>query len=162
MKVKRRRVIEMAKEEKKKEYGLTDLPGVGAATAEKLQEAGLDSLMSIAVVSPGEIVELTGLSAANARKIINVARNKLDMGFESGEDLLKKREQLVKITTGSKGFDALIGGGVEAGAITECFGAYGSGKTSLAHQLAVNVQLPKDQGGAEGIAVWIDSESTLS
>ena len=151
----------MAKEEKKKEYGLTDLPGVGAATAEKLQEAGLDSLMSIAVVSPGEIVELTGLSAANARKIINFARNKLDMGFESGEDLLKKREQLVKITTGSKSFDALIGGGIEAGAITECFGAYGSGKTSLAHQLAVNVQLPKDQGGAEGIAVWIDSESTL-
>ena len=33
--------------------------------------------------------------------------------------------------------------------------------TSLAHQLAVNVQLPKDKGGADGIAVWIDSEGTI-
>jgi len=33
--------------------------------------------------------------------------------------------------------------------------------TAIAHQLAVNVQLPRDQGGAEGIAVWIDTESTF-
>ncbi|MBS3151636.1 DNA repair and recombination protein RadA, partial [Candidatus Woesearchaeota archaeon] len=31
----------------------------------------------------------------------------------------------------------------------------------IAHQLTVNVQLPKDKGGAEGMAVWIDSEGTI-
>lgn len=140
---------------------LTKLPGVGSATAEKLIQAGFDNLMSIAVSSPGQLVEVAGVTEATARKIIKAARDELNMGFETGEDLLKKREQVIRIKTGSKAFDDLLGGGVESGAITEAYGAYGSGKTTLAHQLAVNVQLPKEKGGAGGIAVWIDSEGTL-
>lgn len=157
------KVIEKKEEvkEEKKEFTIEELPGVGAATAEKLKEAGFNTLMGIAVASPGQITETAGVGEAVARRIINVARNKLDMGFESGEDLLKKRLNVTKITTSSKAFDSLIGGGIETGAITECYGAYGSGKTSLAHQLAVNVQLPKSEGGADGIAVWIDSEGTI-
>lgn len=148
-------------ETKKEQPKIEDLPGVGAATAEKLREAGFNNLMSLAVASPGELVEVAGVGEAVARKIINTARNKLDMGFESGEDLLKRREQVIKITTGSNALNSLLGGGVETGAITEMYGAYGSGKTSLAHQLAVSVQLPKEKGGANGIAVWIDSEGTF-
>ena len=144
-----------------KEFTIYDLPGVGAATAEKLTSGGFDTMLSIAVASPGELVTLTGVTEAAARKIIITAREKLDMGFESGEELLKKREAVIKITTGSKNLDAIIGGGVETGAVTEVYGSYGSGKTSLAHQLAVNVQLPKEQGGADGAVVWIDSEGTL-
>lgn len=149
----------MAKE--KKEFSVEDLPGVGAATAEKLKDAGLDNLISIAVSSPSELAEVSGLTENAARKIIQFARGKMEMDFESGEDLLKKREQVVKITTGSKAFDEMLGGGVETGALTEAFGAFGSGKSSLAHQLAVSVQLPREQGGAEGMAVWIDTEGTL-
>ncbi|MDD5178343.1 MAG: DNA repair and recombination protein RadA [Candidatus Nanoarchaeia archaeon] len=145
----------------KKEITLKDLPGVGAATAEKLNEAGFEDLMSLAVSSPGELVNVAGVTEATARKIIKAAREGLNMGFESGEDLLKKRESVVKITTGSKEFDKILGGGVETGAITEVYGAYGSGKTSLAHQLSVNVQLSKEKGGAEGMAVWIDTEGTI-
>jgi len=150
----------MAKNETK-EFTIQDLPGVGAATAEKLISSGFDTMLSIAVASPGELVNTAGVTEAAARKIINTAREKLDMGFESGEELLKKREMVVKITTSSKNLDNIIGGGVETGAVTEVYGSYGSGKTSLAHQLAVNVQLPKEQGGADGAVVWIDSEGTL-
>jgi len=150
----------MAKKDEK-EFTITDLPGVGAATAEKLITGGFDTMLSIAVASPGEVVTLTGVTEAAARKIISTAREKLDMGFESGEELLKKRGMVVKITTGSKNLDNIIGGGVETGAVTEVYGSYGSGKTSLAHQLAVTVQLPKEQGGAGGAIVWIDSEGTL-
>jgi len=149
------------KEKENKEFQIEDLPGVGAATAEKLKESGYDNLMSIATASPAELVDLTGVGENVAKRIIQVARTKLDMGFETGEEILKKREQVIKITTGSKAFDDMLGGGIETGAITEVYGAYGSGKTSLAHQLAVNVSLPKEQGGAEGSSVWIDSEGTL-
>ena len=55
-------------------------------TAEKLSIAGFDNLMSIAVASPGELTEIAGVTESVARKIINTARNKLDMGFESGEE----------------------------------------------------------------------------
>jgi DNA repair protein RadA len=79
------------------------------------------------------------------------------MGFESGEVLMKKREQVAKITTGSKAFDTLMGGGFETGAVTECFGEFGSSKTQIAHLLAVNCQKndPKAQ------AVYIDTEGTF-
>ena len=137
-------------EKEKKDFNITDLPGVGAATAEKLEEAGFNTLMSIAVASPADMVEIAGVTEATARKIINVARNKLDMGFETGIEALEKRANVIKITTNSKALDGLFGGGIETNAITECYGQYGSGKSSLAHQLAVNVQLPKEKGGAEG------------
>ncbi|MBI5391561.1 DNA repair and recombination protein RadA [Candidatus Woesearchaeota archaeon] len=138
-----------------------DLPGVGPATAEKLQEAGYDTLLSIAVASPGELVEAGGLTESTARKVIQAARKAMSMGFESGEELMKKRENIVKITTASKALDALFGGGIESGAVTECYGEFGSGKSSLAHQLAITAQLPAEKGGAAGAVVWIDSESTF-
>jgi len=149
------------KEEKKKIETIEDLPGVGAATAEKLREAGYNDLVSIAVASPAEIVEVTGIGESAARKIINAARNNLDMGFETGDQVLKKREQIIKIKSGSQNIDQLVGGGFETGCISESFGAYGSGKTQLGHILSVRVQLPKEGGGASGMAVYIDTESTF-
>ena len=146
---------------KKDEVKIDELPGVGATTAEKLKEAGYTTLMSLAVASPGELVEVCAIGDAVAKKIINNARNKLDMGFESGEDLLRKREQILKISTGSRALDNLFGGGIESGGITECYGQFGAGKSALAHQLAVNIQLPKEKGGADGMALWVDTENTF-
>lgn len=141
----------------KKEITINDLPGVGAATAEKLKEAGYSNLMSVAVSSPGEMIDAAGITESAARKMINFARNSLDMGFESGEDILKRRESVSKITTGSKAFDDLMGGGFETGAITECFGEFGSGKTQVGHLLAVNCQADHP----DSIAVYIDTENTF-
>ncbi len=147
--------------EKKKDFSVKDLPGVGAATAEKLKEAGYDTLLSIAVSTPGEIVQASGVGENVARKIINTARDKMEMGFESGDELLVKRENIGRISTGSKAVDALLGGGVETGTITEMYGAFGSGKSAIAHTLAVTAKLPKEQGGIDGVVCWIDTESTF-
>lgn len=151
----------MAEKKEKGEISIEDLPGVGAATAEKLREAGFSDLLSIAVASAGQIVEIAGVGEAVARKIINVARNKLDMGFETGEALLKKAEQVERITTGSKELDKLLGGGVETGTITEMYGSFASGKSQVGFQLVVNVQLPKERGGLDGGVVFLDTESTF-
>lgn len=141
----------------KKEKTIYDLPGVGAATAEKLISVGFTDLMSIAVASPTELIEATGMGEALAKKMIAVARSSLEMGFESGEELLRRREKVLRIKTGSKAFDALLGGGFETGAIIECFGEFGSGKTQLGHVLAVNCQsVDKD-----AVAVYIDTENTF-
>ena len=136
---------------------LQELEGVGAATAEKLQSAGFSTLMSVAVASPGKITTASGVSEAVARKIIQHARNSLDMGFLSGIDMIKKREDVVRLKTGSDNFDNLLGGGFETGAISECFGAYGSAKTQIAHVLAVNCQ----KEDPEAVAVYIDTENTF-
>ncbi len=151
--------IESSEQEEKKEKSISDLPGVGAATAEKLKEAGYSDMMSIAVSSPGEMTDSAGVTEAVARKMINEARNSLDMGFESGADLLKKRDTIEKIKTTSETFDELMGGGFETGAITECFGEFGSGKTQVGHILATNLQ--KIKGAKAPVAVYIDTENTF-
>ena len=134
-----------------------DLPGVGAATAEKLRIAGYDDLMSIAVATPGELIEASGVNEAMAKKIIAAARTSLKMGFESGEDFLIRRQKVNKISTGSVAFDKMVGGGFETGAITEIYSAYGGGKTQIAHMLAINVQKAFD----DAVVVFIDTESTF-
>ena len=140
-----------------KEPSLEDLPGVGAATAAKLNEAGFTSMMAVAVATPGELVEASGVSEAVARKMINNARSSMSMGFESGIDMLAKRAKVDKLSTGSEAFNAMMGGGFETGAITECFGEFGSGKTQIAHILCVNIM----KNNPDAVAVYIDTENTF-
>ncbi len=143
--------------EEEQEMDVTTLPGVGAATAEKLQNAGFHDMLAVAVASPGRLVEAAGVSEAVARKIINAARDSMKMGFESGVEVLKKRQEVIKISSGCEQINTLLGGGFETGAITECFGEFGSGKTQIAHVLAVQV-LAADP---EANVVYIDTENTF-
>ncbi|MFN4046294.1 MAG: DNA repair and recombination protein RadA, partial [Acidilobaceae archaeon] len=147
--------------EKKPLRDLTDLPGVGPATAQRLVEAGYTTIEAVAVATPHELSAVANLPITQATKIIEAAREALDIKIKTAIDL--KKESLVrkKITTGSRNLDELLGGGVETKTITEFFGEYGTGKTQLCHQLAVNVQLPEDKGGLEAKAVYIDSEGTF-
>jgi len=86
----------------------------------------------------------------------------LDLGFQDGVEYARRRENISYITTGSKNLNELLGGrGIESRAITEAFGAFGSGKTQLGLTLAVNVQLPSEKGGTNGKCVFIDTEGTF-
>jgi len=142
------------------EKGIEGLPGVGDKTLEKLKDAGYADLMSIAAASAGEL-SVAGVGEETASKIIAAARDKLEMGFEPATKVLKRREQVGKLTTGSKSLDQLLGGGVETQSIIEAHGAFGSGKSQLAHQLALTVQLPPEKGGLGGKAIFIDTEQTF-
>jgi len=142
---------------KTKDMSLTGLPGVGPSTAEKLALSGFDNLMAIAVATVGEIVEATGLTDVMARKVIQASRASMDMGFMSGDEVMAKRQSVTKFPLYCAPFDALMEGGFETRAITECFGQYGSGKTQIGHLLAVNVQ-KMDPTAA---IVYIDTESTF-
>jgi DNA repair protein RadA len=149
--------IDLKNIQKTKDMSLTNLPGVGPSTAEKLSLAGFDNLLAVAVATIGEIVEASGVSEIVARKIIQAARASMDMGFMSGDEVLTKRQSVTKLPTYCAPFDSLMEGGFETRAITECFGQYGSGKTQIGHLLAVNVQ-KQDPTAA---VVYLDTESTF-
>jgi len=141
---------------------LEDLPGVGPATAEKLREAGFNTIEAIAVASPGELMACAEIGESTAAKIIASARAAADIGgFETGDQILERRKNVGKISTSSKNLNDLLGGGMETQSIVELYGEFGSGKTQVAHQLAVNVQLPRDLGGLHGSAIIIDTENTF-
>ena len=141
---------------------IEDLPGVGPTTAEKLRSVGYDELMSIAVESPQHLAEVAEIGEATAIKIINAARKEADVGgFVTGDVLLEKRKEVKKLSTSSKALDDLLGGGLETFCIVEFFGQFGSGKTQIGHQLAVNCMRPEEDGGLAGHTLYIDTENTF-
>ena len=115
--------------------------------------------------SPDGTGKIADELAAKDKRVSAIHRaGKLGLGtaYISGFKNALQREDVGYITTGSNMLNELLGGkGVETKAITEAFGAYGSGKTQLGLTLAVNVQLPKEKGGAEGKSVFIDTEGTF-
>lgn len=140
---------------------ITAISGVGQKTAEKLADAGYDDLMAVATLSAAELAELVDIGEKTARTVIQGARSQLDIGFESGKDKFDDRQDMHKITTGTESIDDLLGGGVETQSITEVYGEFGSGKTQVALQLAVNAQLPPEDGGLDRNVVFIDTEDTF-
>jgi len=153
------RGVDLAEEVKR---SVESLPGVGEATAEKLREAGYTTVESLAVATVAELREAAEIGESQAKKIIAAARRTSEIGaFLTADKVLERRKTVGWITTGSKSLDSLLGGGIETRAVTEVFGEFGSGKSQLAHQLCVNVQLPKDKGGLGGRAVYIDTENTF-
>jgi len=148
-------------EEGRKRYKeVEDLPGVGPATTEKLKAMGFSTVESLAIATIRELVA-TGIGEKQAAKMINEARDSITLTFLRADELLKMRENVARLTTGSKAMDELLGGGLETQTITEFYGEYGSGKSQVCHQLCVNVQLPVDRGGLEASALYIDTENTL-
>jgi|TARA_B110000914_G_scaffold222148_1_gene235138 DNA repair protein RadA len=144
------------------EMTIEDLPGVGPATAEKLREAGFEGLLAIAVMSPMELAEQAELGEAVSAKIIQAAKKLANIGgFISGNALLERRQTVQKLTSGTAAMDELLGGGFETQSICEVFGEFGSGKTQIALQLAVNTILPVSQGGLNGEVFYIDTEDTF-
>jgi DNA repair protein RadA len=139
----------------------TDLPGVGPSTAQKLKDAGYTTIEAIAVATPQELAQVTGIPLPTAQRIIEAAREALDIRVKTALDLKRERMKVRRITTGSKSLDELLGGGIETRTITEFFGEYGTGKTQICHQLSVNVQLPEDKGGLAAKAFYIDTEGTF-
>jgi DNA repair protein RadA len=144
-----------------KEITLDDLPGVGEATLKKLKDAGIISVRTLAVYPLIKLMDDAGIGEKTALKLIKAAQDVEKMGFKSADVIWEKRRQLNRLTTSSQNLDDLLGGGVEPGSVTELFGEYRTGKTQIAHQLCVNVQLPYEKGGLEGNALYIDAEGTF-
>jgi len=141
---------------------LEDLPGVGPATADKLVENGFESYQSIAVASPGEMSNTADIGESSAADIINAARDAADVGgFETGATVLERRQEIGKLSWQIDEVDDLLGGGIETQSITEVYGEFGSGKSQVTHQMAVNVQLPAEYGGLDGGCIFVDSEDTF-
>jgi len=153
-------VEEEVVEEKRKYEQLEDLPGVGPATAQKLRELGFHTVESLATATAREL-EPAGIGEKKALEVISAARSSISLSFIRADELLKMRQSVLRLTTGSKAIDELLDGGLETQTITEFYGEYGSGKSQLCHQMCVNVQLPPERGGLSGGALYIDTENTF-
>ncbi|KAL7389120.1 hypothetical protein ABVT39_026772 [Epinephelus coioides] len=135
--------------------------GISASDIKKLGEAGFHTIEAVAYAPKKELLNIKGISEAKADKILTEAAKLVPMGFTTATEFHQRRAEIIQISTGSKELDKLLQGGIETGSITEMFGEFRTGKTQLCHTLAVTCQLPIDQGGGEGKAMYIDTEGTF-
>jgi len=134
-------------------------PGIAAADLKKLKEAGLHTIEAVAYATRKELGQIKGISDNKVDKILDAAFKTLgSMGFTTATEIAQQRQDICMLTTGSAELDGLLKGGIETGSITEIFGEFRTGKTQLCHTLCVTCQLPLEQGGAEGKAMYIDTE----
>jgi len=145
--------------DKKRYETLEDLE-IGSAISQKLRELGFHTVENLAMATAKEL-EQAGISKKKAREFIHKARSCMPLPFIRGDELVKMRESVLRLTTGSNMLDKLLGGGIESQSITEFYGEYGSGKSQICHQLCVNAQLPTERGGLGGSALYIDTENTF-
>jgi DNA repair protein RadA len=152
----------------KSEINLEDIEGIGPTTAKSLREKG----MSVGLLETTPIKELEeryGITAAAASKYQNFINENIRGGFFSNAlEILKEQQSSETFTFGAESLDNLTyveeygTGGVRVGHTYEFFGAFRSGKSQICHQLAVTVQLPKELGGLNKKAIYIDTEGTFS
>jgi DNA repair protein RadA len=163
---------------------LQDLPGVEPYMLSKLKRAGIQSVTDLAVSTPVELIagdyadnspieadiETVFQLVTKAKKAL-MDSGVLDKEFCSGEQILEKRSQLVRFTTGSLHLDTFLKGGVESQALTEVIGEFGSGKSQLCHTLCVtanNTNQQRNVGGQKLVGngnyiniIFIDTENTF-
>jgi DNA repair protein RAD51 len=135
--------------------------GVSATDVKKLREGGFQTVESVAYATKKRLLAVKGISETKADKLIAEAAKLVPLGFTTAREYDEVRSSQLQLTTGSKDLDTLLGGGIETGSITELFGEFRCGKSQTCHTLAITCQLPMADGGAEGKALYIDSEGTF-
>jgi DNA repair protein RadA len=160
---------------------LQDLPGVEPYMLSKLKRAGVQSVTDLAVSTPIELIagdyadnspieadiETVFQLVTKAKKAL-MDSGVLDKEFCSAEQILEKRSQLVRFTTGSPVLDTFLKGGIESQALTEVIGEFGSGKSQLCHTLCVTANTNmQTNGGAQKLVekinpiIFVDTENTF-
>ena len=61
---------------------LTDVPGIGPKTAERLMESGVKTVDQLSVLRPEELKAVLGISLKQAKEIINKS---LDLAYQNVE-----------------------------------------------------------------------------
>lgn len=115
----------------------------------------------IAHATVRKLSDVKGISEAKVAKLKDIVKGMVSMDFRTAADALEERQSIVSLTTGSVELDKLLEGGIETGSITEVFGEFRTGKTQLCHTLCVTCQMAVTDGGAEGKAIYVDTEGTF-
>src|SRR5438132_13772768 len=143
---------------------IQDIEGIGPTTAKKLKEAGIVSVMDLAVTSADELAVDINTSKESAAAFIMASQKLLrdshiiEKEFLTADLALEKRRSMLRCSTGSRALDELLLGGIETQAVTEFNGEFGSGKSQICHTLCATARQPVEASGLGGGGILIDTE----
>lgn len=159
----------MAPKKKIAEFDLTQLDGIGKVRADKLRASGISTLFDLLIRGSQELSVITDMDRDGCTRLIEKAkvelRNNGDLPPGDIHDLSSHKRDILKLKTGSKEMDDMLGGydfngnqipgGVESQAITEVYGQEGAGKTQFGLTLTAMTL-----GAGHGV-FFIDCEGTF-
>jgi DNA repair protein RadA len=138
---------------------LSKLQGISDATISKIYSAGIISLEHLTHYRRNDLMEKCGIGEKTASRLLIEANKKVHK-YKTAREIYEQERTRTRLTTGVKELDRILGGGIEMRNITEFFGEYGTAKTQIMCQLAINALLPKEQGGLGGNVIYYDTENT--
>jgi RecA/RadA recombinase len=118
-----------------------------------LRRGFFDTLEQILFYSPEELTKKYQIPVTKAREMVVFLSDRLVQPVEL---------QWKELSTGITKLDEFFGGGLPIGQVIEIYGDSGSGKSTFAMQLCYQVQLPIEQGGLEGGALYISTSGRFS
>jgi hypothetical protein len=155
--------------DKELDLKIQEIQGIGPNTVRKLNEAGIVTVMDLAVSGPDELaVDINASKESTAALIMGTQKLIRDSGiiekeFLTAELVLEKRKSMLpRCSTGSRVLDELLLGGIEPQAVTEFYGESGSGKSEICHTLCAMARQPIESGGLDSGVIYIDTEGNLS
>ncbi|KAH6642860.1 Rad51-domain-containing protein [Boeremia exigua] len=131
--------------------------GINVGDIAKLKANGYYTIASVHAATRRNLLKIKGFSEIKVDKVKDALAKCQPSGggFQTAHELGQQRKRVLKISTGSKQLDTVLGGGFQTMSISEVFGEFRCGKTQLSHTMSVIAQLPKDMGGAEGKVAYI-------
>ncbi|XP_039111739.1 DNA repair protein XRCC3 isoform X2 [Hyaena hyaena] len=137
------------------------MPGLRARTAAKLK-----SVKEVLHFSGPDLQRLTGLSSLDVQHLLRTASLHVRGGsIVTALHLHQQKKrfpaQHQRLSLGCPVLDGLLRGGLPLDGVTELAGHSSAGKTQLALQLCLAVQLPPRHGGLEAGAVYVCTEDVF-
>ncbi|KAK8942985.1 hypothetical protein KSP39_PZI008956 [Platanthera zijinensis] len=113
-----------------------------------------------------DLMTLLGVDIEDVRDALARISKVASPPYQTALSLLEERlindASSGRLPTFLKGLDAVLGGGIPFGVLTELVGPSGIGKTQFCLKLSLIAALPMSYGGLDGRVVYIDTESKFS
>ncbi|KAH7889805.1 P-loop containing nucleoside triphosphate hydrolase protein [Phlebopus sp. FC_14] len=124
-----------------------------------LAKGGYKNISEALLATTNDLVRRCRITPQEANNIITLLCRERTLPPRPLRDFLIERDE--KFTTGDPDLDTLLGGGIRTGMVWEVVGESAAGKTQLALQLSLSVQLPPSLAGVSGSACYITVASHL-
>lgn len=133
----------------------------------KFANAGFRTVNDVLATTPSDLALELDVPIAEALRILKAVTTAHGQGEKeslgtNASDLLQQAKFMKPIVCFCRDLDQMLGGGIPRGQVTEIVGTPGVGKTQLAMQLCISVQIPPTFGGVAGSAVYIDTEGSFT
>ncbi|KAK0483384.1 P-loop containing nucleoside triphosphate hydrolase protein [Armillaria novae-zelandiae] len=113
----------------------------------------------VLLAPPEELARRCRISPSEVKRIVEILFQDDLCGIQTLQELVHERNE--NITTGDEHLDRALGGGIRTGMLWEVVGESAAGKTQLALQLSLLVQIPPRLGGLLGSTCYLTTSSVL-